>query len=129
MRNWIAAVAGAFVSCGYAPVASAAWLCIPEASATVIDSGTSFQSGALETSNKFILSAENGGLSVKLHPSGYVAFSNCPTEFFCDGSPYFTGAFMRSIDTSGRQVFTAFWMTAAGSSKHANSAKGYCTEI
>lgn len=112
-----------------APQASAAVLCIPEAAATVKQTGVKFQAGALDTRSKFILSAESGGLSVKMHPQGDVVFANCVTEYFCDGGEMFAGAFMRSVDSEGQQVFTAIWMVSDGTSHYANTAKGFCTTI
>jgi hypothetical protein len=105
-------------------------LCIPEVASVVTRVGDRFDSERLNTGAKFILSDESGRLQVKIHPDNMAIFTNCLSEWFCDGGDKFSGVFMREITSPGeRSAFTAFWMTVGDKGSYANTAKGYCSQI
>lgn len=110
-----------------------AYLCIPEAAATVVDrNGDEMEASGVDISTRFILSNEGGAWILKTHPSGRILFNNCPSAYLCDAGEVFGGGFFRDRERNGdsqRSVFTAFWLTRSGSYSYANSAKGYCTSL
>lgn len=105
-------------------------ICIPEVAATAVDRNGRLEAGNLDTSSKFILSDESGAWVVREHPSSALVFTNCVTEFFCDGGEMFAGALMRIPGTPEQQSsFTAFWMMNGDNGAYANVARGYCSEL
>lgn len=129
MRTTILAILALSGAALAQPTEAERLLCIPEVAAVTRDANGSLSAGRLDTEAKFIQSREGDRWVVRMHPQNVVLFDRCESEYFCDSSEGFGGAFLRERDTDGLIRFTALWMTADSATRNAMTAKGYCTRI
>jgi hypothetical protein len=103
------------------------YLCIPEAMASVTQTPNGFTSATHPPGNtRMILSNTSGKWQATIHGRGPTFWDQCASEYFCEASAGFSGAFTRE---NGSDAFSASWLQGTGKETSMIAAMGKCTKL